>query len=425
MRVARPRSRGFTMLEILVAMAVFTVLGTMVVYFLRQSLAIFYAGERESSRLDRQDTILPQVRSDLANLVLPASFQAPALAPEDPFSTVTPPPPAPPVLVRLRSGYVPLQGAEDEAYKGYPCPWFAFVVCDPGEWSNRLKRRAGEVPVKGHDLKDLTPRSVQEGNEDTRYKPTGGEMEICWIAVPAGAMRSAADRAAGGVDFPAILSLYRGYRAPVGDPDKSLLVPEHLDTAAKIRAACSKVAGGLLHFGATWRRVFATSWETDLGVGQGPTAPYVGPIWDSTCALEKNWPLYRGPQSLGDPSDDVFPAFVRLEVTLAAEGAFGAGKGEFSLIEAITRDQTLLRVDNLDALVQPHLGATRWMKVDHEWVQYDLNGVDYAAGSVRVRRGMRGTRKVPHEAGAWCYVGTPSTLEMGLLFHDRTVLREK
>jgi hypothetical protein len=202
-------------------------------------------------------------------------------------------------------------------------------------------------------------------------------------------------------------------------------VPENLDTPEKIKASCSKVAEGLIHFGATWRRSFAKSWNTDLGVGMGDQAPYVGPVWDSTRALERTWPLYKGPQSLPDPSDDIFPPFVRLEATLAILTQFGPGRGQFRLTSACTVDQTEVAVSDLDSLVDPNLGKERWMKIDREWVQYEARDVDYQRGIVRVRRGMRGTKKEAHPSGAWCYVGTPSTLPMRLpMFHDKWVVEK-
>ena len=50
------RSRGFTLLEILIAMSLFVMLGSMVVVFLRQSLDIFYTGTRESAQQNQQLT---------------------------------------------------------------------------------------------------------------------------------------------------------------------------------------------------------------------------------------------------------------------------------------------------------------------------------------------------------------------------------
>lgn len=424
MRAATHRTRGFTLLEILIAMSLFVMLGGMVVVFLRQSLDIFYTGTRESAQLDRQDAILPQVRADLANLALPASFQAPAPPPPQEVldsKGIEPPPPPPPVVVRLRAGYVKLKKTGNATFKDYPCPYIAFVVADANEGADRLRRRAGEVAAKDRKLKALTPKSAIEGDRDTRYQATGGLMEIVWIAVPTSAMETDDPSA---LEWPAILTLYRGFRTPIGDPEKSLLVPESLDTPAKIKAACRPVADGLLHFGATWRRAFATNWDEELGVGLGAEAPYVGPMWDSTRALERTWPLHRGPESLADPSDDVFPPFVRLEATLSQVTQFGPGRGEFTLREGVGVDEKILKVGDTDTLMQPNLGKVRWLKVGTEWMSYELRDVNFGKGEVRVRRGQRGTKAVAHESGAWCYVGTPAELQMRLpVFRDTYVRR--
>ena len=419
------RSRGFTLLEILIAMSIFVMLGSMVVVFMRQSLDIFYTGTKESAQYDRQDGILPQVRADLANLTMPASFQAPSPPPPQELlerKGAEAPPPAPPTLVRLRAGYIKLKKAGMPKFKDYPCPYIAFVVSDANEGADRLRRRAGEVPAKDGNLKSLTTASAISGDASTRYKATGGLMEIIWIAAPTSVM----DPDPGSPEWPAILTLYRGFRTPVGDPEKSLLVPENLDTPDKIKAACSPVAKGLLHFGATWRRVFADSWEEELGVGLGEQAPYVGGTWDSTRGLEKTWPLYKGPESLSDPSDDVFPPFVRLEATLAQVSQFGAGRGEFTLTEGAGADSQVLKISDPDILLRPNLGKIRWIKVGGEWMSYELRDVNYGKREVRVRRGRRGTQKVAHENGAWCYVGTPANLQMRLpVFRDGYVLREE
>ncbi len=420
-----PNARGFTLLEILIAMAVFAMLGSMIVVFLRSSLDIFYVGTRDSKQLDRQDSVLPQLRGDFASIALPADFQAPAPPPSqdelDRRGTVKPPPPSA-VAQRLRAGFVKLKQVAGDTFKDYPCYYIACVVADANEGADRLRRRAGAVPAKGNDLKDLTPKSVIEGDRDTRYKATGGQTEVLWIAVPAAAMRTPGE---GGPVYPAILTLYRGFRSPIGTPGKSLLMPENFDTPAEIKAACRPIAEGLLHFGARWRRVFAKSWELDLAIGYGARAPYVGPVWDSTRALEKGWSLHNGIASLSDPSDDIFPPFVRLEATLAINTQFGPGRGEFTLREGCSADETMLKVSNTDILMQPSLGKDRWMKIDNEWVHYELRDVDFAKGQIRVRRGMRGTKKVAHDSSAWCYVGTPATLEMRLpVFHDGFVVRE-
>lgn len=401
---------GFTLLEILMAMAIFTVLGTMLVWFMRTSLTIFTSGMRESDLMDRADTVLPRIRDDLRNQTVPDNFDPPAIPPSgDALAGRDPPPAQPAEVVRLRAGFIKMRDTGDPLFKDLTCYALALVVSDGGEWSNPLKLRAGEVPVKGAELKALTPESVTSGDRDTRYLPTGGLMEIVWIAVPQDVM----DPPAKGVTrHPAILSLYRGFRTPIGDPEKSLLIPENLDSPAKIKKACRLVAEGLVHFGAVWRRTFATSWDLEEGIGLGETSPYVGPVWDSTRALDKEWPLFRGEASLSDPSDDIFPAFVRLESTLVTPSQFGHGRGELTLLGDLGTGTIEIPVNETDTLLGLDFGKDRWLKIDAEWMRYGVTDVDHIKRVVRVRRGMRGTKKTGHSSGAWIYVGQPSNLEV-------------
>jgi hypothetical protein len=330
-----------------------------------------------------------------------------------------PPPPPPPVQVRLRSGFIKLQKTGDETFKDITCPYFAFVAADASEWSDKLKRRAGDVPVPEGGLPALSPESLRTATKDTNYLPTGGLTEICYIAVPQDLIDPPAKNAP---RYPGVMSLYRGFRTPIGDKEKSLLDPRNLDTVAKIKAACRLVAEGLVHFGVRWRRAFATSWEIEQGIGLGETAAYVGPIWDSTRALDKEWPLFRGLQSLGDPSDDIFPPFVRLEATLAEPSQFGHGRGEMQLVGDVAAEASEVAVSDPDLLLGIDLGKERWLKIDGEWMQFEARDVDYQRRKVRVRRGMRGTTKAAHNSGAWVYIGRPSMLEVRLpVFRDRTI----
>ncbi len=415
-RVAR--AAGFTMLELLIAMAIFAVLGTMVVYFMRNSLDIFYSGTRESAQLDRFDTVIPQVVEDLRAVYVGDDWRRPYRPPPDLAEELrgTPQPKPPPVAVRFRAGTIFLPGARRVAPDGsshleeVACPFLAFVVADAAEWSHKLKRRAGETPAEG--AKPLTPAAEAP---DARYLATGGLMEVVWIAVPR-------------EDQPALLDLYRGWRAPVGDPAHTLLDPRNLDTREKIAAACRVREKGLLHFGITLRRVFARTWDPGATLGDGSeTLPYVGPAWDSTRAFnltkeDPNWrpPLTVGPDSLVDPSDDIFPAFVRLEVVLARRGRFSDARGDLAVLEPVSESDLKLRVTDTDLLLGTGLGARRHLKVGTEWMEYDTAGVDPLTGAVSVRRGVRGTRAQVHPAGARAYVGDAARTELRLpVFRDR------
>jgi len=416
------RPRGFTILELLIAMAIFGVLGSMVVFFMQQSLDIFYSGTRESAQLDRMDTVLPQIAEDLEGIYVGDDWTPPYVPDPATMGDLggAPPPPPPPVKVRFRAGTVWLKDAT-EAVEGpggstreLACPFIAFVVADASEWSHALKRNAGEAPAR--DAVPLTPTSEDPARN---YRATGGLMEVVWIAVPR-------------ADAPSILDLYRGWRSPVGDPEKSLLDPKNLDSRREIEEACRVRERGLLHFGVTLRRVFATSWDPALAAGDSSeTTPYVGPAWDSTRAFnltkeDPNWraPLFQGPQSLGDPSDDVFPAYVRLEVTLAERGRFSDRRGQLQLLSGCADQDLRLRISDADKLLETAPGRVRHLKIDTEWMRYEVDGVDTLAQEVRVTRGARGTTAAAHRDGAWIHLGAPTVREVRLpVYRDRYAVR--
>jgi len=71
-------------------------------------------------------------------------------------------------------------------------------------------------------------------------------------------------------------------------------------------------------------------------------------------------------------------------------------------------------------------GKDRWIKIDSEWMHYRITDVDHIKRMVRVRRGMRGTKKSSHSSGAWVYVGQPNSLEIRLpVFRDRSLQLEE
>ena len=408
----RSRRGGFTILELLVAMGIFTVLGTMAVAFMQQSLNIFYGGTRDNEFHDRMDAVLPEIRSDLQALFIGDSAEPPAPPPteEELLEGAKEPKPPPPAAIQVRSGYVTLRNMPVGPLKDYPLFYMAFVVANGNEWSSAQLRRAGNA--SGPGMQPVTPKTVENANATTRFLPTGGLMEVLWIAVP------------DNPDQPSILTLYRGYNAPVGNPATTLLNPENFDTIAEIQERCRPVASGLLHFGALWRRAFSDSWEEDLGVsGVGETDPYTGRVWDSTRGFDPKFPFHKGKESQGDGSDDIFPNFVKLEVTLAGEGPFGYGRGDALLLDKVGPDERVLQISASDPFLAPRQGRVRWAKIGTEWLSYDQMGVDYFENKLRGRRGQRGTKKQAHDAKSWIFVGTPFQTVVELPFRDRYASR--
>jgi hypothetical protein len=395
--------RAYTLLELLLAMAIFTFLGAMVVYLMRNAMNILDEGRRQQGLEDRKITVLPEIVRDLTNIAIPYSLDAPPSPPSEAEAIRgVQARPAPPVDVRVRSGFVVLRDVPEGPLKDAPCPYVAFVTTIGRSGSDRALRAAGNEIVP--DAKPYVPEQAEKGGGDALL-PTGGLLEVCYVAV-------ALDPAA-----PSILTLFRGFRSPVGGPD-SLLEPENLDTLDEIQKACRVRARGLLHFGVLFRRVFATSWVETVGP-VGETDPYVGRVWDSTRARDPKSPLYKGPQSLGDPSDDVTPRWARVEITLMPPSSAGMWLGETELAEALDLDGREPQFADLAALAGS--GAPeRHLKIGREWMAYRTDRLDFAAKTVRVERAVRGTVKARHEGGSQVYVGIADVRDVRIpVFLDR------
>lgn len=403
---------GFTILEMLVAMAMFSVLGVAVVSLLSQGLNLFSEGTADTSMQDRLQAILPPIREDLAAM---KPVETPEVPPPPPPAIVDPnalpftTEPVPPAI-RLRSGTIKL--TDLPADQAVPLPYVAFVRSNAREAEDPILRDAGTAGASsGVPLRSYDPSAVDSGTTGNLLAP-GGLLEVVWIAVP------------DDPEQPGILTLYRLFRAPVGGP-KTLLDPVNFDSLAKIRAAGRPVHEGVLHFGVTFRNVFARSWED--GVGRGSVddgEPYVGRVWDSTRALDPKFPLVsRDPKgSVENVRDDVFPSMVRLEVVLATPGPFGFGRGETTLAAGMGREERRALLGNVDLLYKPGPDE-RWLKVGTEWMSTTLSGVDYAGRAVVVTRAGRGSAAVEHKEGDPVYVGQGVSVDVPLLFKDRYARR--
>jgi len=409
-RSASGRARGFTMLELMMAMTIFSMLGMIVVMLMRQGMTIFVQGTRDSVLQDRMDTVLPQIQRRVEVLTHPASFMPPPPPPPEEERLAgaewTPPPP---VDVRLRSGIIVPRDQMDEALKDRQCFYAAWVMDVSGDRSDEFLRRAGERT--GPDLKEYVPAERDRPDPDAAFKPSGGRMEICYIAIPEDP------------HFPGLLTLYEGFRTPVGG-EGTLLDPANLDSISEIRERCRPISRGILHFGIVWRRVFAKDWQITKGkVGERDS--YVGWIWDSTRALDKQFALFKDELSLGDPSDDIFPAWARLEITLMGPTTLGLGRGETSLAEAIGDDDRSIIVLHPTRLTGP--GADdRMLKIDGEWIGYRVSKVDGISGKITgVVRGLRNTKKSSHDDGADVYVGLDSRRDVRVLSRDYYAKEER
>jgi len=388
-------ARGFTLLEILVAMSLFTLIGFAVVMLMTSGVDMWIQGTRGAQNEDRKEMSLPRLEDDLRQVRVGTSrdripvdlkseggdqMELPALVPEN----------------RFISGYVLYKFGEREV----PCRYLAFVrdLRGLGE-IERFALRAGRNPKADAYIDG---KADEKEFDENRHLPTGGQIEVLWIWLP-------------DPDEPGMGAVYRAYRTPIGGPD-TLLDPKNFEDYGKLvrDISPSPVFQEVLLFDVYFWTQFTTTWEYTPGEPRVTTRPETaaavkaglppcGPsrTWDSTRGIliagPSEFKLHRGKNSLNFAGDDIWPRAVRVE---------------FALREMTTQLKQDFGVDSADFTVYDPAFATGrgvledvLMKVGSEWVRIagrnpqDPDTFDVAG------RAQRGTVAVNHPSETNVYFG--------------------
>ncbi len=447
-RFARRRSRGYSLLELLVAMSIMVVLGTGLIVLLKQGVTTWHVAEKRAMIYERGRMVLEQVGEDLRAACSDSSAEGAGfwirfLCDHDRqgrqrlrFTRAISGEMADPLAreggTRLELGDVghfDHHGDAAEASAGRllaPRGYLEVLYCLDPDPARTVLWRGVRSPIGGAGSLFID-RNIEEDPEaaKTTKRTAGGSPPaqadpqrpgVALADGPAAARApgkklsvrqkvAAARKGAGqGKDGPP---------QPTPPPDQGELPPVQRLDLPPIERAARPFADGILHLSfAFWTRD-TTTWETTIpargrkGSREGQAS---GPVltWDSTRAIldEKAageaFAWRSVPGSLEDPSDDVFPE--RVEVILVVAG--NADVQAISLAGEIGPSDKLIPLSRTDGL--PTEGPDRFVRIDGEWIAYEkIEGGQLILSAGKIAgRGARGSAAARHAPGTPVEVGT-------------------
>lgn len=337
--------KGFTLLEVLVAMSILVVLGTALMLILRGGLRTWRQSEAKREAYDRGQSVLLQLRDDFANLLAPSESPLPGLGETE--SRL--------MCERDQEGRTRL-----------------FLV--------RSLKAEAEHPITGHAGSTIAGDATLDQRNDlaearqSRLRATGGAMEVAWVLGSDGI-------------------LYRGIRSPIGPPESLFdpgafelapLLPKNPPPVADAASEPAPVDAGttallrpfaleVIHFECLFWSQFTQTWSTRYPALRETRGEEVsGPLdyWDSTRALlqfegasDREYHTFRYQKSIDDSRDDVFPSSV--QVTLVLREPLPAQTTTFLAQDLGLNDQELVVEDGT------RLPESGYVYVGSEWLRYD------------------------------------------------------
>jgi len=305
--------RGFTLIELIVAVGIFTLLGLMLVMTLRTAIGAWQRGEQSRELYESARVITRALSRDLE-----AAYPQKMAAEQRPD-------------IRFWSDYDANQKQR-----------LMFVRTLGADERNVASWQAGSgTPAQGY-----TDMYTRHGDMKKNLRALGGLCEVVYLMDPeAGSF-----------------TLYRGIRAPIGFKG-SLLDPSNLASRAQVKAACHPLSTDVLYIRYSFWGFQTTSWDTG---GRYET------IWDSTRGINEDF-SYRLAGSASNWSDDIWPFKVRIVMTLRGEGKRGI---EAFLSKKLSAKAKKIHLSNANVFPDPESGNA-FVLIDKEWISYSAkeNGV--------------------------------------------------
>jgi prepilin-type N-terminal cleavage/methylation domain-containing protein len=395
------RTRGFTLMEIMVSMTLFTMIGFAVVLLMRTGVDMWLEGNRSSQQEDRIEQSLPRLEEDLRMVVVPTPEKRIPFDPKNPDPR-NEPDPLPPQN-RFLSGYkIYKQDGKEIA-----CRYLVFVRDIEG--LGEIDTYAARAGTNSRAESYIDGINDEEEFRKNDHLPTGGQCEVLWIWLP---YKEPEKQGRG--------AIYRAYRTPIGGAG-TFLDPRNFDDldALEKNIKPTPMVQDVLLFDVYFWTQFTTTWTWSDGEPRIQERPQsaddakragreCGPskTWDSTRGILRREPKlgfllsrveepYTG--SFSDSSDDIWPRMVRVQFAVAEERT--------ELVRGLgptDNDFTVLAGDFATGRGELFYKP---MKIGLEWVQ--LAGRDPVQRDMfQIHdRGQRGTAAVGHDPGTPVYFG--------------------
>ncbi|MEW6743688.1 MAG: type II secretion system protein [Planctomycetota bacterium] len=357
-------SRGFTLMELLAATAVFGMLGVMLFGILQGSLELWRRGESGRDFAERADRILDRLALDLRHVVADNTDGSPA------------------PRVQFRCDFVGADTNGDSVIDRR-VQRLRFVRVAYEARTRALLTESGTDPLAREYFNLITDEERRQGKA---FLPYGGLGEVCFVPVGATTRRD-----------DGLLTLLWAFRSPVGG-DGSLFQDASVEEPGLKPDVFEELATGLLHLGFAFRLPSSGSFEEGVSGG-------VGRVWDSTRAILpasgtiNAFAFAQSEEELGeDPlartHDDLFP--YQVEITLILGPASQEGQ-QTELLSPVAEevDRPLLEVRSTTALLRAE-GVGKLVKVGGEWMEFEK--VDASRIHVQ-RRALLDSPRSPHQKG--------------------------
>jgi prepilin-type N-terminal cleavage/methylation domain-containing protein len=370
----RARNPGFTLLELLVVLGILSGFMVMLVQFLDSGITLVAAGEEGQSLADRATAAQAAIELELRALRGPLHELEPGHAPE----------------ARMLSQWLPLGLAGNAKPSDPHAQMLRAAVQLPNSVERALlteRLRLEAVAALGDVAAAVIAERVQTQLAATPLLGIGNLLLAPW---PQG-------DAEGAFLELRVAQLLPGQTIEIPPAQQvdpmTVVTPGGADLpSVAVQRLTHVLVDGLLHFELRYWSQATTSWATADLVFDSARAGWIGGEQDAP-----QFALDRGPESLNDTTDDVYPRAVQVVLVIGRDARFPP---EGILADRISSTDQSLHLINPDRFPGALDGG--FVKLGAEWLHYG----ELRDGELRsLQRGQRHTVPARHEAGVPVRVG--------------------